>query len=207
MEYLNHVLNIFRTHNIILYILFICSGVITFDFFELRKILGIHYLGQPYIAIAGLVFLICVASFAFLIVNSIFGNVFSRIKNYFSERTLRIEQEKNIEALADKEVVILLQYFIQDTDTVWLPMQGTEITSLVRKKLIFLSHNSGRGITNGMQIFHYSVYPGVKEKFVQKYPHFFGDDADVSAINSFIKKNTPRYIIEMHEMNRRWNLY
>ena len=207
MEYLNHVLNIFRTHNIILYILFICSGVITFDFFELRKILGIHHLGQPYIAIAGLIFLICVASFAFLIVNSIFGNVSSRIKNYFSERTLRIELGKNIEVLTDKEVVILLQYFIQDTDTVWLPMQGTEITSLVRKKLIFLSHNTGRGITNGMQIFHYSVYPDVKEKFIQEYPHFFGDEFDRKSVNIFMKKNTPPYITEMHEMNRRWNLY
>lgn len=207
MEYLNHLLNIFRTHNIILYILFICSGVITFDFFELRRILGIHHLGQPYMAIAGLIFLICVASFAFLIANSIFGSLTLKCKNFLVARSLKKAQKKNIEDLSDKEIVILLQYFIQDTDTVWLPMQGTEITSLVRKKIIFLSHNSGRGITNGMQIFHYSTYPDVKEIFIEKYPQFLGDDVDSENINQFIKRNTPPYLVEMQQMNRRWNIY
>ena len=58
-----------------------------------------------------------------------------------------------------------------------------------------------------MQIFHYSIYPDVKEIFIEKYPQFFGDDVDSENINQFIKRNTPPYLVEMQQMNRRWNIY
>ncbi|MFW1635480.1 super-infection exclusion protein B [Acinetobacter oleivorans] len=207
MEHLKLVLNIFRTHNIILYILFVCSAVITFDLLGLRKILGIDLIGQPYIAIIGLLFLVCVASFAFLIVNSIFGNLVSKFTKILNDRTLKKELEMNIGNLSDREIVIILMYFLQNADTIWLPMQGAEITSLVRKNLIFLSNKNGRGINNGMQIFHYSIYPGVKDRFAEEYPQFFGNEDDVSETVKFIRNNTPPYINEMNEMNRRWNIY
>lgn len=207
MEHLKLVLNIFRTHNIILYILFVCSAVITFDLWGLRKVLGIDLIGQPYIAIIGLLFLVCVASFAFLIANSIFGNLLSKIKKILNDRSLKKEIEKNMGNLSNREIVIILMYFLQDADTIWLPMQGAEITSLVRKNLIFLSHKNGRGITNGMQIFHYSTYPGVKERFSEEYPQFFGNEDDVTELMEFIENNTPPYIHEMNDMNRRWNIY
>lgn len=207
MEHFKLVLNIFRTHNIILYILFVCSAVITFDLLGLRKILGIDLIGQPYIAIIGVIFLICVASFAFLIANSVFGNIILKIKNFFKVRSLKKELEKNIGDLSKREIVIILLYFLQDTDTIWLPLEGAEITSLVRKKLIFLSQVNGRGMTNGMRIFHYSTYPGVKDRFRQEYPEFFGTEEDVTDLMDFIRKNTPPYIHEMNEMNRTWNIW
>ncbi|MFW1848751.1 super-infection exclusion protein B [Acinetobacter oleivorans] len=117
MEHLKLVLNIFRTHNIILYILFVCSAVITFDLLGLRKILGIDLIGQPYIAIIGLLFLVCVASFAFLIVNSIFGNLVSKFTKILNDRTLKKELEMNIGNLSDREIVIILMYFLQNADT------------------------------------------------------------------------------------------
>ncbi|WP_279722389.1 super-infection exclusion protein B [Acinetobacter baumannii] len=207
MEHIKPILNIFKTHNILLYILFVSSTVITFDLFGLRKVLGIDLIGQPYIAIIGMLFLICLASFVFLTVSSIYGNLITKIKEKIQARSFKKELEKNIRNLSDREIVIILLYFMQDSDTIWLPLQGAEVTSLVRKKIIFLSQVNGRNMTNGMQIFHFSTFPDVKEQFEENYPQFFGDEVDVRKVNNFIKNNTPSYIYEMNEMNRRWNIY
>ncbi|MFX5295252.1 super-infection exclusion protein B [Acinetobacter baumannii] len=207
MEHIKPILNIFKTHNILLYILFVSSTVITFDLFGLRKVLGIDLIGQPYIAIIGMLFLICLASFVFLTVSSIYGNLITKIKEKIQAKSFKKELEKNIQNLSDREIVIILLYFMQDSDTIWLPLQGAEVTSLVRKKIIFLSQVNGRNMTNGMQIFHFSTFLDVKELFEENYPQFFGDEVDVRKLNNFIKNNTPSYIYEMNEMNRRWNIY
>lgn len=196
MEHLKLILDVFRTHNIILYILLISSGVITFDVFGLRLTLGIDNIGQPYLALIGILFIISVSCFIFLIINGLFGGLSSKIKSYLEERKFKKEIDGIIGNLSEKEIVVLSLFLIESSDTIWLPMQAPETTSLISKQLIYMSSIHGRGMSNGMQIFHYSIRPEVKEKFRLKLSNDFKEPW-LENFEIFYRQNAPAYLDDL----------
>lgn len=202
---LNTVFNIFRTHNIILYILLLSSSVITFDILGLRKVLGIEELGQPYLAIIGILFIISLAGFMFVLFNGLFGGLKEAIQRYYEEKKFKKELNGLIENLTDKEIVILSLYIIEDANTIWLPMQAPETTSLVSKKLIFMASKYGRNMSNGMIIFHYSIDKDVKERFEIFLSELFTDPWKDNFEN-FFTENKPSYLNVLSRAKSLWEI-
>ncbi|OTG85840.1 hypothetical protein B9T31_09605 [Acinetobacter sp. ANC 4558] len=205
MEYINNIFNIFKTHNIILYILLVCSGVITFDVLGLRYILGVDKLEQLYISIIGLIFLICVSSFVFLIADGVFGGLKNKIVNYFRRKKFKKNIPKLLDGINAKEVIILYIYLLESSSTTWLPVQAPEVTLLVTKGVIYLSSKYGRNMSNGMQIFHYSINPEIEKELLHYLGNYFNDFSE-DEIQSFISKNSPPYLRDLNESKEIWNL-
>ena len=190
MEYVKPILDIFRTNNIILYILFISSTIITFDFLDMRQRLSLDSLGKFYFALIGVVFLVSTSCICFLIINSVFSGLLEKVKDRLYERKLLKQVDETLNNLSNKEIVILSQYLAENTETMWMPMQGTEITSLVQKQILYLASSNGRGISNGMTIFHYSINPLIKDKVFTFLKELF-DDQEIEDVRRFISQNEP----------------
>ncbi|QEK35889.1 super-infection exclusion protein B [Acinetobacter johnsonii] len=205
MESLKIVLDIFRTHNIILYILFISSGLITFDILDLRQRLGLSSLGSLYFALIGIAFLVSTSCLVFLLINSLGGGLSEKILKKLDDKKMIKNIDQTLNTLSNGEIVILSQYYIKDSDTLWMPLQGTEITSLVSKNILYLSQKNGRSISNGMTIFHYSINPVIKDKVFSFLKELFeGEQAD--SIRGFYNKFAPNYLEELEKAKRLWNL-
>lgn len=199
MEHIKVVLDIFRTNNIILYILFISSGLITFNILELREKLGLMTLDQIYFSVIGLIFVLSISCIAFLLVNYIFGGIVEHIKQYINGKKKLRELDKSLNGLSKSEICIRGTYYFKQIDTTWLPIHGPEVTSLVSKDIIYLSQKNGRGNEGGNIIFHYSLNPLYKEKVLIFLKDFF-DSFDQKGLDNFFDEFTPKYMDKVNGM-------
>ncbi|HFF2861054.1 TPA: hypothetical protein ACGCCS_003536, partial [Acinetobacter baumannii] len=58
MDNVDTIVNILKKFNIILFILFGCSAVITFDIFGIRERIGLVDLDKLYLSVIGIIFLV-----------------------------------------------------------------------------------------------------------------------------------------------------
>lgn len=199
MEHIKVVLDIFRTNNIILYILCISSGLITFNILELREKLGLTTLDQIYFSVIGLIFLVSISCISFLLVNYIFGGIVEQVKQKLNDKKKLQELNETLSSLSKSEICILGIYYFKQIDTTWLPMLGPEVTSLVSKDIIYKSHKIGRGNEGGNVIFHYSLNPLYKET-VLKYLKDYFDNLGKKGCDIFFEEFTPKYMDKVNGM-------
>ncbi|WP_151817164.1 super-infection exclusion protein B [Acinetobacter oleivorans] len=192
MEHLKTVLDIFRTNNIILYILFISSTIITFDLLDMREKLGLNNLDKIYLPIIGMIFLVSISCIFFLLINFIFKELLDNIKERIDERKLLKTVDDTLNKLSNSEKCILGVYYFEGVDTTWLPIQGPEITSLLNKNIIYMSSKIGRGAGVNI-IFHYSINPIIKAKVLSYLEIFFGEASDED-IARFYDDYNPKYM-------------
>lgn len=199
MEHIRIFLDIFRTNNVVLYIIFVCSTWITFDFYNIRERLGITGLDQYYFAVVGALCLVSFASLVFVLINTLFSGVLELLKSQANERKLNKKIEDTLKKLSKREMCILGIYYFDEVDTTWLPMQGPEITSLVSKEILYLSSKNGRGTASGNIIFHYSLNPIVKDKILEHLKFFFGNLSQ-DELKEFHNEYYPDYMYSVNMM-------
>lgn len=205
MDNVDTIVNILKKFNIILFILFGCSAVITFDIFEIRERIGLVDLDKLYLSVIGIIFLVTSFCLIFLIISSIF--IF--IKSYLQEKLFKKKFKKALpeilNGLSDKEVVVIMQFIVEKSDTIWLPIDAPEVSSLSNKNLIFLSLELGRTLSNGMVICHYSVNEDIKEDFAKFLDTRVGQPFNEKAV-LYMQVNMPKYIYEIQEHKRIWKI-
>ncbi|HFF2859844.1 TPA: hypothetical protein ACGCCS_002273, partial [Acinetobacter baumannii] len=110
-----------------------------------------------------------------------------------------------LQGLSNKEIVVMMQFFVEQSNTVWLPIDAPEVSNLSNKNLIFLSSTRGRNLSNGMIICHYSVNEEIKEDFANYLQTKITQPFDKNA-NLFMRENMPIYINEIREHKRIWKI-
>ncbi|CAA0185596.1 MULTISPECIES: super-infection exclusion protein B [Acinetobacter] len=205
MDNVDTIVNILKKFNIILFILFGCSAVITFDIFGIRERIGLVDLDKLYLSVIGIIFLVT----SFCLIFLIFSSIFIFIKNYLLEKLSEKNFKKNLpeilQGLSNKEIVVMMQFFVEQSNTVWLPIDAPEVSNLSNKNLIFLSSTRGRNLSNGMIICHYSVNEEIKEDFANYLQTKITQPFDKNA-NLFMRENMPIYINEIREHKRIWKI-
>ncbi|MFA3679763.1 superinfection exclusion B family protein [Acinetobacter baumannii] len=205
MDNVDTIVNILKKFNIILFILFGCSAVITFDIFGIRERIGLVDLDKLYLSVIGIIFLFT----SFCLIFLIFSSIFIFIKNYLLEKLSEKNFKKNLpeilQGLSNKEIVVMMQFFVEQSNTVWLPIDAPEVSNLSNKNLIFLSSTRGRNLSNGMIICHYSVNEEIKEDFANYLQTKITQPFDKNA-NLFMRENMPIYINEIREHKRIWKI-
>ncbi|MDH2497030.1 super-infection exclusion protein B [Acinetobacter baumannii] len=205
MDNVDTIVNILKKFNIILFILFGCSAVITFDIFGIRERIGLVDLDKLYLSVIGIIFLVT----SFCLIFLIFSSIFIYIKNYLLEKLSEKNFKKNLpeilQGLSNKEIVVMMQFFVEQSNTVWLPIDAPEVSNLSNKNLIFLSSTRGRNLSNGMIICHYSVNEEIKEDFANYLQTKITQPFDKNA-NLFMRENMPIYINEIREHKRIWKI-
>ncbi|MDO7434572.1 super-infection exclusion protein B [Acinetobacter baumannii] len=205
MENVDTIVNILKKFNIILFILFGSSAVVTFDIFDIRERIGLVDLDKLYLSVIGIIFLVT----SFCLIFLIFSNIFTIIKTYviekLSEKKFKEKLPEILQGLSNKEVVVMMQFFAQESNTVWLPIDAPEVSNLSNKNLIFLSSSRGRNLNNGMVISHYSINEEIKKDFEIYLDNKF-KESDRDNVNLFMQVNTPQYIHEIQEHKRIWKI-
>lgn len=205
MDSVSTVINILKKFNIILFVLFGVSLVITFDIINIRERIGINDLDKIYLSIIGIIFLITGFCLIFLIFDSIFRTTKSYICENLNERRFKKSLPKILNDLSDKEIAVMMQFLVENSDTIWLPNQAPEVSSLSNKNLIFLSSPSGRNIANGMAIFHYTVNTDINDVFSKFLSDKIGEPFSDNAL-LYMRTHLPVYMREIQEHKRIWKI-
>lgn len=205
MDNLDTIVNILKKFNIILFILFGCSAVITFDIFEIRERIGLVDLDKLYLSGIGIIFLVTSFCLIFLIFSSIFKFIKEYLLDIFNEKKFKKNLPKILQGLSNKEVVVMMQFLVENSNTIWLPYDAPEVSNLTRKNLIFLSSTSGRNLSNGMVITHYSINEEIKEDFANYLETNIKQPLDVN-FELFMRENMPTYINLIKEHKKTWKI-
>ncbi|AXY56816.1 hypothetical protein CDG60_09715 [Acinetobacter chinensis] len=197
------ILDIFRTHNILLYVVCIVSGVLSYNVFGLAELTGFVNIKGEYRNYVGLVFLVCVITVLVLCIKSIvsyFRHSITDIKNR-KEKGRLIEQK--LINLTNPEKAVLFQYFIQNSETIWLPLSGQEVVELCNSHILTLASSSSRPTIAGQAVM-LKLSQLLKQRLANLYPEIYSNNYDQNVVNDLVLKFTPNSV---HEVNKNRKIF
>jgi hypothetical protein len=188
--------DIFRTHNILLYVVAITSGLLSYNFFGVADLTGYALIKADYKNYVGLIFLISTITIVVLCVKS-FINC---IRNSLSESSFKKQANKRIEQklenLTNQEKAVLLQFFIQESETIWLPFRSQEIVELINSNILTLASNSARMTLVGeAAMLNLSVF--MKERLADAYPDIYSINFNETEVKNLVDNFTPNSVIQV----------
>lgn len=195
--------DIFRTHNILLYVVCIVSGILSYNLFGLAELTGFTNVKDEYKSYIGLIFLVSAVTILVLVIKS----VTSYFRNAIAEKNSIHEREKMIEQklynLTNPEKAVLFQYFIQNSETIWLPLNGQEVVELCNSHILTLASPTGRLTTAGHAVM-LKLPMTLMQKLISLYPEIYSKDYDRELVDNLFHKFTPNSV---HEVNTNRKLF
>lgn len=195
------VLDIFRKHNILLYGVLIVSGVLTYNIWGLSDITGFIKIEDKYKNYVALAFLFS-ATIVFLL---ILKSIFLFFKNHVVDRSNKIDAEAAYkEKLADltkKEQAVLLQFFIQQSETIWLPWRGQEVVEFINAGILVLASNASQ-MTRAGEAVMLKIQKSTKHELASLYPHIFSHKYDNKIVQDILQNHTPESVRVVLESRR-----
>lgn len=196
-------LDVFRTHNILLYVVCIASGLLSYNVFGAAELTGFVNIKAEYKNYVGLVFLVSVITILVLCIKSIV----TYSQNSIIDRKNKKEQEKKIEQklknLTNPEKAVLFQYFIQNSETIWLPLSGQEVVELCNSHVLTLASTTARPTIAGQAVM-LKLPMILKQRLAGMYPGIYSKDYDQDLVDDLFQKFTPNSV---HEVNKNRKLF
>ncbi|HFG6905495.1 super-infection exclusion protein B [Acinetobacter baumannii] len=190
---INSVLDIFRTHNILLYGVLFVSGVLTYNFAGLSDVTGYLNIDVKYRNYVALAFLFSAIIVFLLVIKSIF--LF--FKNYIVEKEDKINTEALIQEklanLTRKEHAVLMQFFIQNSETIWLPLRAQEIVELMNARIITLASNAARMTWVG-EAAMLKLPKNTMQKLTEVHPQLYSAQYDRNLVKDILENHTPESV-------------
>lgn len=192
------ILDIFRTHNILLYVVCIASGLISYNVFGVADLTGYAAIKSEYKKYIGLIFLLSSVTIAVLCIRSIIAYTSQLIvdRNNKREKEDRIEQKLN--NLTNQEKAVLLQFFIQHSETVWLPFRGQEVVELLNAGILSLASNAAR-MTRAGEAALLKLSNEMMQKLAQTYPDIYSNQYKNELIEDLVHNYTPESVQVVNE--------
>ncbi|WP_180043719.1 MULTISPECIES: super-infection exclusion protein B [unclassified Acinetobacter] len=197
-------LDIFRTHNILLYVVCIASGLLSYNVFNLAELTGFDAIKPDYKNYVGLVFLFSLITILVLCIKSIVAYLRQLIaeRKYNQEKERLIEQKLN--SLTNPEKAVLLQYFIQNSETIWLPVTGQEVVELCNAHILMLASNTARATIAGQAVM-LKLPMILMQRLSSLYPEVYSKDCDQRLVQELLHKFTPNSIREVNKNRQLFN--
>lgn len=197
-------LDIFRTHNILLYVVCIAAGLLSYNVFGAAELTGFVNIKPEYKNYVGLVFLVSVITILVLCIKSIvtYSRLLIAERNNKQERERLIEQKLN--SLTNPEKAVLLQYFIQNSETIWLPLSGQEVVELCNSHILMLASTMARPTIAGEAVM-LKLPMTLKQRLDSMYPEIYSKDCDQNLVQELLQNFTPNSIREVNRNRQLFN--
>lgn len=196
-------LDIFRTHNILLYVVCVATGLLSYNVFGLAELTGFVNIKAEYKNYAGLIFLISAITVLVLCIKSIVvffrDSIVERADKQESERLI----EQKLKNLTNPEKAVLLQYFIQNSETIWLPLTGQEVVELCNSHILILASTAARPTIAGQAVM-LKLPMELMQRLARMYPEIYSNKCDQGVVRDLFEKFTPNSV---HEVNKNRELF
>ncbi|WP_411684291.1 super-infection exclusion protein B [Acinetobacter indicus] len=194
MEYIKSFLDIFRTHNVLLYVVCITTAFLSYNIFGAADLTGYTNIKSEYKNYTGLVFFLSAITISILIARSLYKFISNCWNNSRLEKLSEDDIKQKIKNLSNKEKAVLLQFFIQQSETIWLPFQAQEVAELINSNLIYVVNNMSR-ITQAGHALLMKLSRDNMILLAQEYPDIFSSEFNQQLINDLVQKHTPASVI------------
>ncbi|WP_407503369.1 super-infection exclusion protein B [Acinetobacter baumannii] len=195
------VLDIFRTHNILLYVVAITSGLLSYNIFGVSDLTGYALIKTEFKNYVGLAFLVSTITILVLCTKSIINYIRDLLSNSsFKKQSGRRIKEK-IENLTNQEKAVLLQFFIQESETIWMPFRTQEVVELMNSNILTLASNAARMTLVG-EAAMLKLSKDSKQKLANSYPNIFSDNFNLTEVKTLVEKYTPNSVKEVNRDRR-----
>lgn len=198
------ILDIFRTHNILLYVVCIASGLLSYNVLGLGELTGFANINSDYKNYIGLIFLISGITITVLCIKSIIAFFHGKFINNRNQNELRILIEEKIANLTNQEKAVLIQFFIQQSETIWLPFRTQEVVELINSEIISLASNSARMTLVG-EAAMLKLSTEMKQKLAMAYPEIYSNNFDKKIVENLVNIFTPNSVREVIKDRRMFN--
>ncbi|OTU44218.1 hypothetical protein CAT37_09265 [Acinetobacter pittii] len=194
-------LDIFRTHNILLYVVAITSGLLSYNTFGVADLTGYALIKEEYKNYIGLIFLLSTITIVVLCVKSIINY----LRNSLSKSSFKKQASKRIDQklanLTNQEKAVLLQFFIQQSETIWLPFRTQEVVELINSNILTLASNAARMTLVGeAAMLNLSI--DMKQRLANSYPEVYSENYNETEVKTLLGKFTPKSVIEVNRDRR-----
>ncbi|GEM_PF-2714618 len=209
MDNTKHYIEILSKFNSLLFAIFACTSVITFDILSIKEKIGLSGSAEPVKLIgigAGILWLLSGFCLLILLVEFVLSSLKNRYNEWSLNKNFKKNFKNNLNSLSNKEIVILLQYLIKNENTIWLPIDAPEVIRLFNNRFLILESNQGRNMSNGMTICPLSINADAKDEIFNHIQSKFGDTVNPSQIKSFISLHKPAYLNSITEHKQLWKI-
>ncbi|CAM2993588.1 super-infection exclusion protein B [Acinetobacter celticus] len=192
------ILDIFRTHNILLYVVCIVAGLLSYNVMGVADLTGYNEIKAEYKNYIGLIFLVSAITIIVLCIKSIitfFHNVF--VSSRDQKRLAKLIDVK-ITNLTNQEKAVLLQFFIQQSETIWLPFRGQEVVELLNAGILSLASNTAR-MTRAGEAAMLKLPNEMMQKLAQTYPDIYSNKYKKELLDELIYNHTPESVRVVNE--------
>lgn len=196
-------LDIFRTHNILLYVVCIASGLISYNVFGVADLTGYAAIKSEYKKYIGLIFLLSSITIVVLCIRSIITYTRQSIVDRKNKKKVDGIIEKKLSSLTSAEMAVLFQYFIQDSETIWLPLNGQEVVELCNSHILSLASTTTRVTIAGHAVM-LKLPTTLKQRLAKIYPEIYSNAYDRDLVTELLRNHTPNSV---HEVNKNRQLF
>ncbi|ENX34911.1 hypothetical protein F889_01551 [Acinetobacter colistiniresistens] len=190
---INAVLDIFRKHNILLYGVLIVSGVLTYNIWGLSDITGFIKIEEKYKNYTALAFLFSTTIVFLLVFKSIVLGFKSYVVERSSKITAKATYKEKLVNLTKKERAVLLQFFIQESETIWLPWRGQEVVELVNAGVLNIASNSLQ-MTRAGEAALLKIQKSTMHELATIYSDTFSNKHDSKVVQDILQNHTPESV-------------
>ncbi|WP_433847112.1 super-infection exclusion protein B [Acinetobacter proteolyticus] len=198
--------DILSKFNIVLFVVFACSGVILFDCLGLNEKIGISDLSKNYLMYVGFAFMATAASLAFLVAEFVWRGIKWVFNNWWTNREFLNSIEGSLNNLSNKDIVILLRYFTEQTDNIWIVAPSPEVKSLCDKAFIGQSSSVGHLLGGNLAVSLYELNPVVKQQIKDHIKKRIGGEIMSNEMYNFIVRNKPTYYDDFEKYRTYFNI-
>ncbi|WP_394661582.1 super-infection exclusion protein B [uncultured Acinetobacter sp.] len=190
------ILDTFRTHNIVLYVVAITSGLLSYNVLGVADLTGYTSIKSDYKNYIGLVFLVTTITVLVLCGKSILEYFLGIFYDNGQKKQIEKRVKKKINNLTNQEKAVLLQFFIQQSETIWLPLRAQEIVELINSDIINLASNSARFTLVG-EAAMFKLPMELKCRLAETYPEIYSNSFDETQVRRLVDKFTPNSVIQV----------
>lgn len=195
------ILDTFRTHNIVLYVVAITSGLLSYNVLGVADLTGYTSIKSDYKNYIGLVFLVTTITVLVLCGKSVLEYFLGIFYDNGQKKQIEKRVKKKINSLTNQEKAVLLQFFIQQSETIWLPFRTQEVVELINSNILILASNSARMTLVG-EAAMLKLSIEMKQKLANSYPNIFSDNFNLTDVKTLVDKFTPNSVKEVNRDRR-----
>jgi len=190
-------MDVFRTHNILLYVVAIASGLLSYNIFGVADLTGYALIKSEYKYYVGLIFFVSTITILVLCTKSIINYIRDSLSNNSFKKQVGRRIKQKIENLTNQEKAVLLQFFIQQSETIWLPFRTQEVVELMNSNILTLASNSARMTLVG-EAAMLKLSLDMKQKLANSYPHIYSNNFNQTEVKTLVEKFTPNSVKEVN---------
>ncbi|MDX8271973.1 super-infection exclusion protein B [Acinetobacter pittii] len=136
-----------------------------------------------------------------LCTKSIINYIRDSLSNSSFKKQVGRRIKQKIENLTNQEKAVLLQFFIQQSETIWLPFRTQEVVELMNSNILTLASNSARMTLVG-EAAMLKLSIDIKQKLANSYPHIYSNNFNQNEVKTLVEKFTPNSVKEVNRDRR-----